>query len=80
MAPSGFLAEVLVAAVHMRVLKEAAKVVRGTDALAAALGVTLQELVSWMRGDSVPPTPVFLQALDIIAGGPVYKHRSGGAT
>ena len=78
MALSDFLAEGLVAAVHMRVLNEAARIVRGNDVLAAALGVSLPDLVSWMQGHSVPPAPVFLKALDIVAGGPVYKHKRGG--
>lgn len=54
---------------YTRTFSRAMQALGGEDKLAAALGVTLEALRSWMRGDAVPPVQVFNAALDIVARG-----------
>ena len=53
-----------------RTLVRAAKTLGGAQALAEHLGVEPPILARWMAGEAIPPYDVFLQALDIVAGGP----------
>ena len=53
-----------------RTLALAAKTLGGAQALAQRLGVEQAILERWMAGEATPPYDVFLQALDIVAGGP----------
>jgi hypothetical protein len=53
-----------------RTLALAAKTLGGAQALAERLGVEQAILERWMAGEATPPHDVFLQALDIVAGGP----------
>jgi len=53
-----------------RTLARAAKTLGGAQALAERLGVEQAILERWMAGEATPPDDVFLQALDIVAGGP----------
>jgi hypothetical protein len=48
----------------------AAKILGGAQALAQRLGVEQPILERWMAGEATPPYDVFLNALDIVAGGP----------
>ena len=55
---------------HTRTLQLAAQLLGSAEALAAELGVALEMLQAWMRGEATPPFSVFSQALDIVARGP----------
>jgi transcriptional regulator with XRE-family HTH domain len=58
--------------VHTRVLHRACQIVGGVDQLAARLGVSRTMLYRWLDGEDVPPSRVFLKAVDLIlpTGGP----------
>jgi len=58
---------------YTRTLQLAAGTLRGPAALALRLGVPLEELKRWMAGGEFPPHEVFLQALDIVARGPLHE-------
>jgi len=52
--------------VYTRVLHRACQIVGGVEALAARLRVPVPTLYRWLDGESEPPTPVFLKAVDIV--------------
>jgi len=56
----------LLRTIHSSVLQRAAELVGGAEALAACLGIPQAWLQAWMRGEGMPPTNVFLRAVDII--------------
>jgi len=43
--------------------------------LAAWLHVSRRALDAWIAGDTAPPLPVFLAALDVVADGPFAEQR-----
>ena len=51
-----------------RTLQRAVEVCGGVQALAKALGVSLADLSHWLEGHAVPPTKVYISALDMVAG------------
>jgi GAF domain-containing protein len=55
--------------VHSHTLQRAAGILGGTDALCECLKVEPTLLESWLTGQSIPPTEVFLRAVDVIASG-----------
>jgi hypothetical protein len=64
---------------HTRTLRRAAEALAGEERLAKALGVSIEKLQSWLRGDEVPPMRVFGEALDIVASGhPPEPEKPGG--
>jgi hypothetical protein len=40
--------------------------VGGEEELARRLGVTVEEIVTWLFEERIPPTPTFLKAVDIV--------------
>ena len=52
--------------VYARTLKRAADIVGGESALASRLSLGPEIVAQWVRGEGVPPTKVFLQAVDIV--------------
>jgi DNA-binding transcriptional regulator YiaG len=54
------------ASVYTDTLLRAASSVGSSHELAALLGVTHDQLRKWMRGEEVPPTEIFLRAVDLI--------------
>lgn len=52
--------------VYTRVLHRACQIVGGIEKLAARLRVPAVMLFRWLDGEAEPPTPVFLQAVDIV--------------
>jgi hypothetical protein len=52
-----------------RTLHRAIDVCGGVMKLAQALDVTVGELSFWIQGHVTPPAEVFIQALDLVAGG-----------
>ena len=60
-----------------RTLYRAVRICGGMKALASALGVSVGELSHWLEGHVVPPTEVYIRALDVVAGG---RNRGPGAT
>ena len=56
--------------VYTRTLGLAAESVGGVQALAKRLKVEQAALERWIAGEAFPPHEAFLQALDIVAGGP----------
>jgi hypothetical protein len=64
-------------ALHARVetLRAAAGMLGGDRKLAAFLGVPAPEVRAWLDGQSEPPLNAFLNALDVIADGPLGPRR-----
>jgi hypothetical protein len=54
------------ATVHTRVLHRACQKLGGVEQLARFLKVPAAAVYRWLEGDSVPPTSVFLRAVDIV--------------
>jgi hypothetical protein len=52
--------------VYTRVLHRACQIAGGVEELAVRLRVPLAKLHRWLDGESEPPTPVFLKAVDIV--------------
>jgi hypothetical protein len=52
--------------VYTRVLHRACQIAGGVEKLAAWLRVPLATLHRWLDGESEPPTPIFLKAVDIV--------------
>jgi DNA-binding transcriptional regulator YiaG len=52
--------------VYTDTLLRAASNLGSSQALASRLGVTHEQLRKWMRGEEVPPTEIFLRAVDLI--------------
>ena len=64
--------------VYSRTLQRAARILGGTEALRVRLNVDARLLESWMAGQSMPPTGVFLRAVDLITTGyasPIERLR-----
>ena len=56
----------VIAAPYLRVLRNAAELVGGETALAAALAVAPEKLRSWLAGEVVPPMAFYVAALELI--------------
>ena len=54
---------------RIRTLRRAAETLGGEQALAAALGVRVKEVLSWLTGQTAPDDRAFFRALDIVALG-----------
>ena len=54
---------------HQRTINKALQILRSKDRLALALDIPLSELERYLTGERMPQE-VFIQALDIVAGGP----------
>jgi hypothetical protein len=54
------------ATVHTRVLHRACQALGGVEQLARFLRVPAATVYRWLEGESVPPTAVFLKAVDIV--------------
>ncbi|HET7668933.1 MAG TPA: hypothetical protein VFK84_00875 [Burkholderiales bacterium] len=54
----------------IRTLRRALATLGSEEALAAALGVSVVDLSSWLSGERVAPGDVFMAALDIVAKTP----------
>jgi hypothetical protein len=52
----------------IRTLRRALATVGTEERLAAELNCSLVHLVSWLSGETPAPNPVFIAALDIVAG------------
>jgi DNA-binding transcriptional regulator YiaG len=58
----------------IRTLRRALATVGSEERLAAELGVSVVDLSSWLSGERVAPSHVFMKALDIVA-----RTRRGAA-
>ena len=52
--------------VYTRVLHRACQKMGGVGELAQALRVSVETLHRWLEGDDVPPTKIFLKAVDMV--------------
>src|SRR5262245_50107961 len=52
--------------VYTKVLHRACQIAGGMEKLAAQLRVPVATLYRWLDGEAEPPTPIFLQAVDIV--------------
>lgn len=59
--------------VRSKALQRAAEIIGGTEKLSRLLGIPLATLERWISGQEEPPTHVFLEAVDILAGGRPYS-------
>ena len=59
----------------IRTLRRALATIGSEERLAAELGVSPLQLVSWLAGEKPAPSEVFIAALDIVASG--GKARRG---
>jgi DNA-binding transcriptional regulator YdaS (Cro superfamily) len=55
-----------VGSVYSRTLRRAAHIVGGENELAARLHVSATDLALWVQGVGVPPSNVFLDAVDLV--------------
>jgi hypothetical protein len=53
--------------VHRRTLARAVEIAGSDEKLARFLRLPLADLQKWARGETEPPTPVFLALVDIVA-------------
>lgn len=53
-------------AFYIESVEEAASIAGGYDRLAAALGVSIEEVESWSAGSAKPESSVFLRLLEIV--------------
>jgi DNA-binding transcriptional regulator YiaG len=53
----------------MRTLQRALQDFAGEAELAKVLGVSVETLSGWLRGEEVLPTSIYLRALDLVAAG-----------
>ena len=53
---------------QIRTLRRAVEICGGIPTLARALNVTKGELSHWLDGHAVPPTAIYMLALDLVAG------------
>lgn len=56
----------MAASVYSRTLQKAAELLGSRDKLCRHLQVPMSELTKWIEDRKVPPTPVFLRAVDLI--------------
>ena len=54
---------------QMRTLQRALQDFAGEAELAKVLGVSVERLSTWLRGEEVLPASVYLRALDLVATG-----------
>jgi hypothetical protein len=52
--------------VYTRVLHRACQKLGGVDALAQELHVSVEVMHRWLEGEDVPPSRIFLQAVDLV--------------
>jgi len=52
--------------VHTRVLHRACQLLGGVEQLARRLRVSPAKVHAWLEGDDVPPSSIFLKAVDLI--------------
>ena len=52
--------------IYARTFVRAAEIVGGPYALATAIRVPMQTLESWFLGEAIPPTDLFLRAVEIV--------------
>ena len=52
--------------VYTRVLHRACQILGGVEQLAAHLRVSVALLYRWLEGDDIPPSNVFLHAVDLV--------------
>lgn len=52
--------------VYTRVLHRACQILGGVDQLAAHLHVSVVVLHRWLEGDDIPPSNIFLHAVDLV--------------
>ena len=64
--------------VHTRVLHRACQILGGVEKLAKHLGVSVNLVHRWLDGDDVPPSRIFLKAIDLILPS-VAEAREGRA-
>ena len=62
-------------AVRSLALRRAASILGGSRPLRAYLNVSAMVLAMWMSGVSVPPTDVFLKAVDLIVEQDLDRQR-----
>ena len=63
--------------IYGRVLGRALETVGSLDGLAQELGVSVEALEPWLKGQQVPPHEVFSMALRIDGMGPLFRRKSG---
>ena len=61
---------------HAKVIFRAAQAMGGASALAEAVGVSVQEVQSWMRSEAPIPEPVYCALLDAITDDVLGKLRN----
>ena len=64
-------------AVRSLALRRAARILGGSRPLRTYLNVSAMVLAMWMSGVSVPPTDVFLKAVDLIVEADLDRQREG---
>lgn len=60
-----------------RTIRRAVEALGSEKALADALGVSVEEVKSWLSEEGAPDDRAYFAALDIVAVGPLFSGRSG---
>jgi DNA-binding transcriptional regulator YiaG len=55
-------------ALYIESVEDAAALAGGYDRLAAALGVSTDEVESWSAGSAIPESAVFLRLIELVVG------------
>lgn len=63
--------------VHVRAMRRAAQTLGGVEALRAHLQVSMNQLCSWLEGETRPPDLVFLKVVDLLADEELSAIKQG---
>ena len=53
--------------IYIKCLHEACLLLGGEQRLAEYLGVSVEQVERWLNGREVPPDPIFLRCIDLVA-------------
>ncbi len=63
--------------IHVRAMRRAAQHLGSVEALRAHLQVSMNQLCSWMEGETRPPDLVFLKVVDLLADEELTAIKQG---
>ena len=74
MAQDGYMSAMSKNTPQARTLRLAIDICGGLSALAKDLDVSVGEVLRWLEGQAVPPTRIYIRALDIVGGVPAPRR------
>jgi hypothetical protein len=67
-------------ALYIQSVEDAADIAGGYDRLAAALGVSIDQVRSWSAGRAIPECTLFLRLIDIVLNPAALREPTPGRT